>query len=66
MRKLEVICGIATGLLAVIVTIIVKCPSFANDIVGNVIYIGLGLLVLVGASLHVGQWRTTGFVLLLA
>ena len=66
MRKLEVICGIATGLSAVIVTIIVKCPSFANDIVGNAIYIGLALLVPIGAYLHSGQRRTTGLVLLLA
>ncbi|MEK6335594.1 MAG: hypothetical protein AABM67_11640 [Acidobacteriota bacterium] len=65
MRKLEVICGIATGLSAVIVTIIVKCPSFSNDIVGNVIYIGLALLVPIGAYLHSGPRRTAGLILLL-
>jgi len=54
-----------TGLLAIATTIIVKCPRFANDITGNVLLIGLAVLVAIGAYLHAVRSKIVGLVMLL-
>ena len=64
-RKVEVVGGMVTGLLAIITAIIVRCPGFATDIGSIGIYLGLALLVAIGSYVHAIRRKTAGLVMLL-
>ncbi len=64
-RKVEVVGGMVTGLLAIITAIIVRCPSFGAEGGGIGIYIGLALLVAIGSYAHAVRQKTVGLVMLL-
>lgn len=64
-RPLEVIAGIGTAAVAVVVTAVTTCPRFANDYIGIAIYVGLTLVVAAGACLHAVKTKNAGFILLL-
>lgn len=69
-RKVELIGGIATFLVALFASITVLVPRFSRDFAGTqslglVLFLASPFLVALGAYVHVTQRKIFGFVLLL-
>jgi len=66
LRALELITGMATGLLALVATVGVIRPKLGPDLVEVALYFGPAALVCTGSYLHTVQRQTKGFVMVLS
>lgn len=65
-RKIELSAGIGTAVMSVISSAFFVIATKSPEILGeNLIYIGLSILVAIGAYIHVRRGRITGLVILL-
>lgn len=64
-RKIELISGVLTGVLAVVVSVTYLVPRYGLDFFEVGLYLAPALLVSVGAYIHTLRGRSSGRILLL-